>query len=251
MGPRMDPGDADAVYVCPSDEGRAVAIALDLRSALRDTDVPIVAALRRLGGLAGLLEGTSSDAHRGGLHAIAVLEQTCRPEVVLGGTFEVLARAIHDEYVRTRALDGVGPGEEPSTRPWDYLPETLRESNRDQAAHIGVKLQAIGCALVHADHEGEAATFAFEESEIERLAVLEHQRWVSERRRNGWTQAPGERDVERKTTPHLVPWEELSEEIRDYDRAAVVGMPQFLACAGYRIERLRGADPEPADLSEP
>ena len=239
---RIDPSEMDAIYVCPTDESSAVSTALELRHALRDREVPIVAGLRRLGGLAELLERSGTHAHRGELHAVAVIEETCRPEIVLGGTFEVLARAIHEEYVRSRARDGVGPGEEPSTRPWNDLPETLRESNRDQAAHIGVKLEAIGCALVPAERDPDTASFALEESEIEQLAVLEHDRWVAERRRNGWTLAPGERDAERKTTPHLVSWDELTDEIREYDRAAVRAIPQFLARAGYRIERPDRAD---------
>ena len=162
----------------------------------------------------------------------------CRPEIVLGGTIEVLARAIHEEYVRTRATRRRGdPARNRRPARGTSCPRRCSESNRDQAAHIGVKLQAIDCALVPAGDSVDTKPFALADSEIERLAVLEHERWVAERRRNGWTLAPGERDAERRTTPHLVPWDELSEEIREYDRAAVRGMPRFLARAGYRIER--------------
>lgn len=234
----LDSAEPDVVYVCPADESLAVSDALELRSATIGREVPMAVGLRRMGGLADLLERSSGLAGRGELHAVAVVEQTCRPEVVLGGTIEVLARAIHEEYVRTRAADGVGPGEEPSTVPWGELAETLRESNRDQAAHIGVKLRAIGCVLVPADREGAASTFELDDTEVERLAVMEHDRWVAERRRNGWTSAPGERDTDLRTTPHLVPWDDLDEDIREYDRTAVRGMPQFLARAGYSIERL-------------
>ncbi len=233
-----DLADADAVYVCPVDEAAAVTCALEVRTELRDPQVPVVAALRRLGGLAELLDRSNALAHRGVFHAVAVLEETCRPAVVLGGTFELLARAIHEEYIRTRARDGVAPGSEPSTRPWGMLAETLRESNRDQAGHIGVKLREVGCVLVPSSDGPDDVTFSFTETEIGRLAVLEHDRWVAERRRNGWTFAPGERDVEQKTTPHLVPWADLSEEIREYDRVAVREIPQFLARVGYRIVRL-------------
>ncbi len=238
---RAELARADAVYVCPADEGTAITDALAVRTELHDRATPVVAALRRLGGMAALLERSDALSHRGELHAIAVLEETCRPEVVLGGTFELLARAIHDEYIRTRAREGVAPGSEPSTQPWATLPETLRESNRDQAGHIGVKLRAIDCALVPATDAADdlaPSSFSFTDDEIARLAEMEHERWVTDRRRNGWTFAPGDRDVERKTSPHLAPWADLTEEIREYDRVAVREIPQFLARVGYRIVRV-------------
>jgi len=233
----------DAVYVCPRDEATAVADTLTVRSALRQNPVPVMTALRRFGGLADLLDHSDDmveERGRSEIHAVAVLDETCRPNVVLGGTYEMLARAIHARYVRTREDEGVAAGSEPSTVPWDELDDALKESNRDQAAHIGVKLRAVGRVLVPISDDGEQGhdQDVFSDDEVERLAILEHDRWVAERRRNGWTFAPGERDVARKTTPHLVGWEDLSEEIREYDRVPVREMPQFLAGVGYRIVRL-------------
>lgn len=238
----------DGIYVCPRDEATAVADTLTVRSALRRHPVPVVTALRRFGGLADLLDHSDDmveERERSEIHAVAILDETCRPNVVLGGTYEMLARAIHARYVRTRELEGVAPGSEPSTVPWGELDEVLKESNRDQAAHIGVKLRAAGRALVPIGDDGAQSDdeAVFTDDEVERLAILEHDRWVAERRRNGWTYAPGDRNVEKKTTPHLVGWDDLSEEIREYDRIPVREMPQFLADVGYRIVRLADVPP--------
>ena len=81
------------------------------------------------------------------LHAFTVFEAACHPDLLLGGVYETLARAIHDDYVAHQRLEGHTPETNPSMAPWEDLPEHLKESNRDQAAHIGVKLAATGCGL--------------------------------------------------------------------------------------------------------
>ena len=146
---------------------------------------------------------------------------------------EVLARGIHDSY-RERRLATLGVAD-PSLADWDSLPETLRASNRDQAAHFVEKLKVIGCGVVRS--EGGAPAFTFTAAEVETLAKLEHDRWMAERRRQGWTPGPT-RDPTTRTTPYLVSWEELSEPVRDLDRDAVREIPMQLARAGYAVVRL-------------
>jgi len=121
-------------------------------------------------------------------------------------------------------------------RPWDELNESLKESNRLQADHIPEKLRKIGCGIAPV-HGRKPAPFQFSPEELELLSIMEHDRFVSERRLNGWVY--GElRDADRKTSPYLVPWGDLSEEIRDYDRQAVSGIPGVLANAGFEIYRI-------------
>lgn len=143
-----------------------------------------------------------------------------------------IARAIHQKYRRDQR--GRKPDTDPAMQPWERLPEHLKESNRRQAEHIPEKLRAIGCTIAPA--RGTRAATAFTAEEIERLAEMEHDRWVADRRAAGWTPGP-ERDVERKITPYLVPWDELAEDIREYDREAVRGIPEVLAEAGLEIRR--------------
>jgi hypothetical protein len=147
---------------------------------------------------------------------------------------EVLARGIHDSY-RERRLATLGEAD-PSLADWDSLPETLRASNRDQAAHFVEKLNVIGCGVSPSEGE-EAATFTFTPAEVEALAKLEHDRWMTERRRQGWQLGPT-RDPKTRTTPYLVDWEQLSEPVRDLDRDAIREIPTQLARAGYTVIRL-------------
>jgi RyR domain len=128
--------------------------------------------------------------------------------------------------------------------PWDELPDVLRDSNRDQASHIGAKLREVGCDIRSVAELDQSLPVTFTPQEVERLAAFEHERWVRERVAAGFTFAPA-KDIERKQTPYLVPWEDLSEETRDHDRNMVRGLPAFLAKAGFAIVRMHPA-PESA-----
>lgn len=146
---------------------------------------------------------------------------------------EILARAIHEDYVSRKSAGASDAGSDGSLLPWDYLPESLRESNRDQARSIDGKLHAVGYEAV-ALPTSSALIVEFTDEQIEVLARMEHERWVEDRVGEGWTQAR-ERDVANKRTPYLVPWEDLSERARDLDRETVRGIPRFLAEAGFGI----------------
>jgi hypothetical protein len=151
---------------------------------------------------------------------------------------EELARAVHEEYVQSRLAEGAVAADDPSLASWDRLPETLKASNRSQARQMEEKLRTIGCTLVPL-HGHEAIPFAFSDDEVELLARMEHDRWVEERRRSGW-QYGSERDVRTRRTPYLVPWEQLSEQIRDLDRETVLKLPQYVARSGQQIVRIEG-----------
>jgi hypothetical protein len=98
-----------------------------------------------------------------------------------------------------------------------------------------VKLRAVGCDLVPSNH-ADAPALAFSPEEVERLAEMEHDRWMQERIDAGWVLGP--KDIDQKRSPHLRPWAELCEDIRKIDRETVLGLPRFLARVGFRIERL-------------
>lgn len=138
-------------------------------------------------------------------------------------TIERLAEAIHENY-RTRFA--------PSGPTWAELSADLREANRAQARAIPRKLAAVGARL----EPGPPAPFTFTPSELEQLAIAEHQRWMAERRRRGWRYA-AVRDDERRYHPLIVKWEKLSEHEREKDRDAVRNIPAVLARVGLRVVR--------------
>lgn len=68
----------------------------------------------------------------------------------------------------------------------------------------------------------------------EDLAKHVHEIWAKGRIAQGWTHGPVRND-ELKQTPCLVPYEELTEEERDYDRNTSQETLRFLIKQGYRI----------------
>jgi hypothetical protein len=163
-------------YVCFDDDSRGLSAALALlrRAEEAGTKLSIVVRMTQDAGLATLLRGT--DASGGGLEGLAVfglLDRTCTLDLILGGTHEVLARAIHEDYVRNQQREGQTPATNPSMVPWEQLPENLKESNRLQADHIRVKLKAIGCGIAPlTDWNVEAPKIFW--NNIEQLAEMEH-----------------------------------------------------------------------------
>lgn len=161
------------------------------------------------------------------------------PSPAVPDAVEALARSMHEAYLAVARRRGETVSTNPSVRAWEQLPETLRRANLDQARQIAEKVRVVGAHVV-ARSRDDGAPFAFTDHEVERLARLEHERWCADRRRDGWVLAPGEKDLDARATPHLVPWEQLDEHVRELDRVMVRGIPAFLAEAGLRVVREPG-----------
>ena len=184
------------------------------------------------------------------------------PELVIGGTVEHIARATHENYRAahaaavtpdSRPTDSSSPSRlslpvkdtegfsasfptvgksDPAFVAWPQLAPHFRESNRALARSVAAKLTAVGCMLVPSG----LPSVRWRDDEIELLARLEHIRWCDERRSAGWR--PGLRDPASRTTPFLVPWEDLDDLARELDRAVVRDLPRFLADLGYAVLRV-------------
>lgn len=70
----------------------------------------------------------------------------------------------------------------------------------------------------------------------ELLARNSHELWAAERLKHGWTYGPTRDDVAKKH-PCLVPYEELPDSEKQYDRNAAIGALKTIVALGFRIER--------------
>lgn len=221
--------DVTTIYVCLDDEARGVAAALELHELVSEDDVPVVLRTAETAGLAAAVQGY------GTVRIFPLLDRTCAPEVLLGETpNEMLARGIHEDYVRHERDAGKTVEDNESLVDWHELPEGLKESNRRQADHISVKLNAIGFTY-ESPGDGALEAVSFTPEQVEYLARMEHDRWVAERLFEGWTYAKGPKNIERKTSPDLVSWEELAEDGREKDRAAGRDLPALLKSVGLGV----------------
>ncbi len=225
------------IYVCMPNDAKALSAALSLHGRTRYYDVPIVVTMTRDSGLASLLHGGNGSVKRfKSVHAVGLLERACQPDLVLGGIHEVLAMALHDKYVEDQEAKGETREKNSSLVSWTEVSEETRESNRAQARDISEKLRAIGCDIVPLT-DWDAGKWVFDDDEVELMAAMEHGRWLKERADQGWTLGP--RDVEKKTNPNMIPWEQVPEDGRNYNRDLVREIPNSLLRAGFQVYRAK------------
>lgn len=159
-----------------------------------------------------------------------------------GEVLERLARAAHEVFCAGKLRDGwtYGPTRDnarkvhPLLKDYAELDEPQKEANRATVRGIPAKLSLVGLAVGVGPGSGE--TLAPEQ--VERMAEAEHDRWMAERTRAGFT--PGEPTAaDPKKSPYLVAWADLAESVRQIDRDLVAGIPEILARAGMRVVRAR------------
>ena len=63
-----------------------------------------------------------------------------------------------------------------------------------------------------------------------------HEVWAQNRMNEGWTYGPV-RDDQKRQTPCLVPYEDLPEEEKAYDRNTALGTLKFIVAQGFTIKR--------------
>jgi len=161
-----------------------------------------------------------------GIKNYSMLEEVCTFSVVVNPHREAIARLIHSNYE-------TGNYKTPTSVMWQKLPLEKKDSNRDQAEHIEVKLKMVGCELANF---GSASQTELTEDEVQKLARVEHSRWVSERILQGWSYDPV-RDDANKHHPCLVSYDDLSNEDKEKDVDAVRKIPSFIATQSQVIAR--------------
>jgi hypothetical protein len=221
-------------YVTAYQDKKCLQTALKLRHVL-PPDVPLVAAVWRARGAAAL------SRRAGGLmkqvEVFSTLESSCTVDLVRGGSFEMIAQAIHRHYLKIQDIPS------PAWTEWADLEESFRESNRAQARHIAVKLRAVGYEIALLRDWG-AASFDFNEEQITTLADMEHDRWARDKEAQGWKWGP-QRDNVNKLHPLLVPYDELPVSQQEVDRGFVRVIPSLLASVGLQMVPAHDFGPAP------
>lgn len=70
----------------------------------------------------------------------------------------------------------------------------------------------------------------------EKIAENVHENWSVGRISEGWTYGPTRNDKE-KTTPCLVPYSELSDSEKEYDRVTAIETLKLIVALGYKISK--------------
>jgi hypothetical protein len=148
---------------------------------------------------------------------------------------EKLAEWIHEEWrkgdwTKKRHLDV----------PFNQLAPIDQEDNRAAARRIPDVLALVGLGLATQEEAKSAKKTTAEEiapyiePHIELLAEAEHDGWMAQRAKNGWTYGTP-RDDDRKLHPLMRPYSDLPESEKEKDRGAVRRYPAQVNAAGFAI----------------
>lgn len=209
------------------------AFQLELADAIRQTyasaDLPLPPIHARL-------ESVAPEDIPVGVHPFgnrAVMEE---PDALTQECHDEIARAIHEFYIEGRLGDGESIGSRESLREWEDLPERYRADNRMVADCHHLKLRDVGARIV-AGKTGRATLFRLRPDELEELARAEHDRWMVAKLADGWQHGPVRDDMAR-LHPDIVPYDRLSEAIKDLDREQVHVITRIVARQGGEVMRL-------------
>jgi hypothetical protein len=227
------------VAVCFDDDTRSLSFSLALLPKIKPLRVPILLRMTTDGGLTTLLDNDIAATSLAGLvKPFPVIGLSSESEILLHREMDAGAMAVHEDY-RAKRRQGEHDTRDPSLNEWDQLDEDLKDSCRQQADHIEIKLRALGLSIT-ADKKAGPSVTNFSQEEVEILARMEHDRWNADRFLAGWSYAPGKKSVDNKTSPWLIGWDELPENIREYDREAVRNIPHLAELSGRRVVKKGG-----------
>ncbi|HEY7052102.1 MAG TPA: NAD-binding protein [Mycobacterium sp.] len=211
------------VYVTAYQDEQAVETALVLRHEFEG--VPIAVALARGEGVAALTTATAGFLDK--IDMFQTMENTCTVELVKGGSWEAMARAVHyrerEDASKIRRAD----------RSWDAVPDHYKESSRARVRYVVKQLREIGFEI--GPLRDWNAVDLITEDDAEKLARAEHDRWMRERFAQGYTF--GERNEAKKTNPNLVPFDELDDAVKKENLGFARAIPNMLAAAGLQVVR--------------
>lgn len=234
-----------AIYICLGNDTLGAEVALFLRQNLLGlaANVPIVTAFPQRQTLSGILsESSLFDPHKE-MYVYPAIEHGCTVEVVVHQQLDVLARTIHEAYLKEAKVHGYYNPENPSNRDWTHLGEDFREANRHQADHIRVKLSVMGCTMQKIGGllpKVDWQVLAVENEGVYwALAAAEHRRWMASRWLSGWRYAP-KTDKAALLHENLVAWDALSDYVKSLDADTVKNIPALLETIGLEVCKKEG-----------
>jgi len=124
---------------------------------------------------------------------------------------------------------------DPTMVPWDELRDDIKNSKRHQGVYASKILNECGYGIRSGKRVMKDPGFTDEE--IEKMAKIEHGRWIIERLKSGWKYGTN-RDPERKISPYFIPFNELSDEVKEYDRVIIRRFPKLFKKLGMEIYKL-------------
>ena len=217
------------ILVSNNIEEKALAITMECKQISEGTKIPILINLRSGFSLNDMFKNNPERR----IIPLCITELGCDTAQIIKEKLDEIAKIIQQDYLATRKAKGYKLYDTPANRPWDELDDSYKQSNRDQADHLHIKTKVLGFDLkqsLHLDNLTEKIQSELTKASlVEILSKMEHYRWNANRWLEGYRYAPGDKNDILKTHPNLVPYEDLDEGTKDYDRAAVKLIPKIIS----------------------
>lgn len=231
----LQPDDLLSLIVAHGEDADNVGRAIRCAERLADIAPRVLCLVAEDAGLRALLRQRAAVIKQVQIEAFGDLGDACSRDTLLEEALDAMAKVIHEDYANRRRQEGRDPSD-PSVLPWHRLTAGLRESCRQQAEHIPVKLRAVGCRIGTSGENGERVTAFDEKTEVPAMARMEHARWNANLLLDGWKFGAIKND-EAKTHPCIVDWEQLPRDVQEWDREPVRNIPALVRQAGKCIYR--------------
>ncbi|PMC35706.1 hypothetical protein CJ195_18135 [Bacillus sp. UMB0899] len=188
-------------------------------------DVPIFIKMKDDRSISNWLDHSDKFAN---VKRYAYFREVLTSDYVLKLRLNKTAKAAHEKYRERRKELNLEEG-----KAWDELDAFKKESTRYQILHTDTKLMLMGLKKVSI-HDTKYEKYVLSETayqehikpHVEPLAQIEKQRWNAFHYIRGWKYA-GETDAskeeleDQKLHRYLVQWEDLEDEIKEYDRDSI------------------------------
>jgi Trk K+ transport system NAD-binding subunit len=220
--------------VCLNSDINGITASLSLLSEMKENKKPILVSLKENAGFTTLLNEPNFNS-KNPIYPFGMTNEVLTQDILVNESLDALAITINNDWYTDLSEDSLSHQYKDPLALWYSLSEELKESNRQQADHIDIKIRRINCKVEYIVGR-EINLYEFNEDELEELSHLEHKRWMAERLLAGWTRADIRNDY-KKENPLLIPWEELSEETKERNRQLIKNIPILLAKYNLEIQK--------------
>ncbi|MGB8277943.1 MAG: RyR domain-containing protein [Methylovirgula sp.] len=231
---RDDAAPVTAIALCLASDADNVAAAMALRALRRRSGrcfAPVFMHMRDAAGAGNVFLHADKDRIVDPFDSIIPIRlsrEALAIDILAEGERDRMAKRIHASF---RELSG---DRQAANASWVALTETYRRASRHAADHIAAKLWSLGLATERHSTDSPFAVdaeweqqLAARKDDLERLARLEHRRWIADRVMEGWTFSD-RRDDDLRHQPDLVPFDDVSPQDQEKDRDQIARLRVFI-----------------------
>lgn len=171
------------------------------------------------------------------LHVNAdIMKKILERDILFNLCIEYMAELTHKIYIEYARTLPILSKKKQSLIYWESLDENKKESNREQVRSIPDHLEMIQCSYEILETKYNFIEY-FDDKQIGILAKAEHDRWVKERKAEGYEYG-AIRDDDNKIHPCMVEWSELSPEEQQKDIEIVKNIIPMFKKAKFGIYKI-------------